>query len=49
MVESWTKVPILLCFEWIVNGSSSNNLTEVIMVALMKGGGLIKENVFWCK
>jgi hypothetical protein len=49
VVESWTKVPILLHFEWIVNGSNFNNLSEVTMLALMKGGGLIKENVFWCK
>ncbi len=28
-----------------MDGSSSTNLIEVIMVALLKGGGLIKEDV----
>jgi hypothetical protein len=35
----------LLCVERIVDGYGSNNLTEIIMVALMKGGGLIREDV----
>jgi len=38
MVDSLIKVPILLCVERIVDGSSSNNFIEVIMAALMKGG-----------
>jgi hypothetical protein len=44
-VDSWIKVLILFCVERIVDGSSSNNLIEVIMAALMKGGGLTKEDV----
>ncbi len=36
---------VLLCVERIVDGYDSNNLSEIIMVPLMKGGGLIKEDV----
>jgi hypothetical protein len=44
----------LLYVERIVDGFGSNNLIEVIMVALMKGGRLIKGDfaklvVFWCR
>jgi len=31
--------------EKVIDGSSFNNLTEVIMVRLLKGGGLMKENM----
>jgi len=45
VVVGWTKVPILICVDRIVDGSSSNNLTEVIMISMMKGGGLSKEEL----
>jgi hypothetical protein len=45
MVDFWIRVLILFCVEKIMDGSGSNNLIEVIMVALLKGGGLTKEDV----
>jgi hypothetical protein len=38
-------LPILRCVDWIVNGLGSNNLTEVIMNSMMKGGGLSREEL----
>ncbi len=46
MVYGWNKVPILICVDWIVDGSSFNNLAEMIMNFMMKGGGLSKEELF---
>jgi hypothetical protein len=45
VVDCWTKVPILVCVDRIVDGSSFNNLTEVIMNVLLKGGALMKEEL----
>ncbi len=39
VVKSWTRVLILVCVERVVDGPSSNNLTKMIMNALLKGGG----------
>jgi hypothetical protein len=44
-VDGWTKVPILICVDQIVNGSNSNNLIKVIMNSMMKGGGLSREKL----
>jgi len=38
-----TRVSILVCVDKIVDETSSNNFIEVIMITLVKGGGLIKE------
>jgi hypothetical protein len=51
VVDCWTKIPIVVCVNSIINGLGSNNLTEVIMNALLKGGGLMKEKLatkFFC-
>ncbi len=45
VVQSLVKVPILLQIEHIVNGSSSNNLTKVIIITLMRCGGLTMKDV----
>jgi hypothetical protein len=45
VVDGWIEVPILVRVERIVDISSSNNLTEIILVALLKGGGLTKEKL----
>ncbi len=45
MVDFLIRVLILLCVEGVMDGSGFNNLTEVIMATLMKGEGLIKEDV----
>jgi hypothetical protein len=45
IVDCWTKGPILVCVDRIVDGSSFNNLSEVIMNALLKGEGLTKEKL----
>jgi hypothetical protein len=42
VVFGWTKVPILVFVQRVVNGSFSNNLTKVIMNALLVNGGLSK-------
>jgi hypothetical protein len=45
VVQSLVKVPIFLQIERIVDGSSSNNLTKVIIIALMGCGGLTRKDV----
>jgi hypothetical protein len=45
VVDCWTKIPILVCVDKTVDGLGSHNLTEVIMNALLKGGGLTKEKL----
>jgi hypothetical protein len=45
VVDGWTKVPMLICVDQIVDGSGSNNLNEVIMNYMMKGGGLSWEKL----
>jgi hypothetical protein len=45
MVDSWFRVFILFCVEKIMDWFNSNNPIEVIMVALMKSGGLIKNDI----
>ncbi len=44
-VDCWITLPILVSIEKVIDGSSSNNLIEVIMAALLKGGGLTKEDL----
>jgi len=44
VVQLWVKVPILLQIEYIMHGSNNNNLTEIIIVTLMKFGGLTRED-----
>jgi hypothetical protein len=38
-------VPILVSVDKIMDGSGFNNLTEIIMNVLLKGGGLTKEEL----
>jgi hypothetical protein len=45
VVQLLVKVPILLQIERIVDGSSSNNLTKVIIIAFMRCGGLTRKDV----
>jgi hypothetical protein len=45
VVQLWVKVPILFQIECIMDGSGNNNLIEVIVAALMKYGGLTRENI----
>ncbi len=40
IVENWVRIPILICLERVVAHSRSDNLTKVIMEALMIDGGL---------
>ncbi len=45
VVDCWTRVPILICVYKIVDVLGSNNFIELIMNAIMKGGGLTKEDL----
>jgi hypothetical protein len=45
VVQLWVKVPILFQIECIMDGSGSNTLIEIIIVALMKYGGLTREDM----
>ncbi len=42
VVYGWTKVLILICVDRTIDGLGSNNLTQVIMNFMMKGGELSK-------
>jgi hypothetical protein len=45
VVQSWVKVLIMLQVEHIMDGSRNNNFIKVIIVTLIRCGGLIKEDV----
>lgn len=45
VIDCWIRLPIFVFVERVIDGSSFNNLTKVIMVALLRGGGLMKENL----
>jgi hypothetical protein len=53
VVEAWKRAPILLNFEKIVDGSTSNTMTSMIVESLIEFGGLTKSdltkktNLFW--
>jgi hypothetical protein len=54
MVDTWTKVPIFVCVDRIVDGSCSNNLIKIIMNVLLKVGGVeqrrfVQEIIVFCK
>jgi hypothetical protein len=40
VMQHWVKVPMLISLQRVVDGVGANNLTNVIMEALQKGGGL---------
>jgi hypothetical protein len=44
VIDCWSKVPILVCLDTIVDRSCSNNLTQVIMNALLKCSDWLKRN-----
>jgi hypothetical protein len=43
-MDCWTKVPLLVYVDRVVNGLGFN-LVEIIMNALLKSGGLIGEEL----
>jgi hypothetical protein len=45
VIDYWIRLPILVFVEKVIDGSSFNNLTEMIMVTLLRDGGLMKENM----
>jgi hypothetical protein len=45
VVQNWLWIPIFLSFECVVLGSSIDNLTQILMQALMHEGGLTKDLV----
>jgi len=45
VVDCWTRVPILICVYKFVDVLGSNNFIELIINAMMKGGGLTKEDL----
>jgi hypothetical protein len=44
-MENWVRNPILISFNYVLEGSSSNNLTKVIMEALTIGEGMPRDQV----
>ncbi len=44
-MQNWVRNPILIFLGRIVEGSKSDNLTKVIMEALMIGGGVPKDKI----
>jgi hypothetical protein len=43
VVQNWLRIPILLSLECVVLGSSVDNLSQILMQALMHEGGLTKD------
>jgi hypothetical protein len=44
-VEIWVKIHILISLDHVLEGSSSNNLTKMIMEALTIKGGMLRHQV----
>jgi hypothetical protein len=44
VIDCWTRVPIFVCFDRIVDRSCSNNLIQVIMNVLLKCGSWTRRN-----
>jgi hypothetical protein len=44
-MENWVKIPILISYNYVLEGSSFDNLTKVIMEALTIWGGMPKYQV----
>ncbi len=45
MVQNWVRIPISIFLDKMLEGLSSDNLTKVIMEALIIGGGLPKYQI----
>jgi hypothetical protein len=45
VMYNWVRIPILIFLDRVVEGSRSDNLTKVIMKALMIGGGVLKDQI----
>jgi hypothetical protein len=44
-MENWVRIPILISFNHVFEGSNSDNLTEAIMETLTIRGGMLKDQV----
>jgi hypothetical protein len=44
-VENWVRIHILISLYHVLEGSSSNNLTKMIMEALTIKGGMLRHQV----
>jgi hypothetical protein len=44
-MQNWVRISILISLDWIIEGSRSDNLTKVIMEALMIGGGVPRDQI----
>ncbi len=45
VVQNWARIPIIISLDIVLDGSSSDNLTKVIMETLTIGGGLPKYHI----
>jgi len=44
-MENWVRILILISLNQVIERSSSDNLTKVIMEALMIGGGVARDQI----
>ncbi len=45
MVQNWVRILIFISLDKVLEGLSSDNLTKVIMEALIIGGGLPRDQI----
>jgi len=45
LMQNWVRILILISLDPIIEGSGSDNLTKVIMEALMIGGGVATDQI----
>jgi hypothetical protein len=45
LMQNWVRIFILISLDPIIEGSGSDNLTKVIMEALMIGGGVARDQI----
>jgi hypothetical protein len=42
VMENWVRIPILISFDHVLEGSGFDNLTKMIIEALTIGGGMLR-------
>jgi hypothetical protein len=45
VMHNWVRILILICLDQVVEGLRSDNMTKVIMEALIIGGGVPKNQI----
>ncbi len=45
VMQNWVRILVLIYLDQVIEGSKSDNLTKVIMEALMIGDGVVRDHI----